>query len=297
MKIKIFCVLFLTVLINVSFGSFYLSEREKVSWYNRSVLETPKTHLFTNEDVIELVYCIVPEKYVASFLYYSKMDYDYQTAIFRVYLLGLGSFESGWVKTRSNKANNNGTYDWGYLMLNERNIASHSFMKVYGPGNDYPHSDKLELYLIACIQYFKDLYLKYGCDSLYAYNAGERSYVLNKIPDSTYIYKYMVKKHIANISKMLYELAYTNRLIRENAYRERQIQFLSSEIERMATSLRTINTESLNGRDIDILGKRRYTHTINYDPKKKFITSINLRRIIFISRENEGALGNALQNV
>jgi hypothetical protein len=297
MKIKLLSFILLTIVGMTGYTATVLSEKEKIAWYNRSIVEIPQSHLYTDEDVVELVHLYVPPKYIKAFLHYSKMEFDYQTAIFRVYLLGLGAYESGWISTRSHKANNNGTYDWGYLMLNDTNIASRSFMKRYGPQEDFLCADRMELYLIACIQYFKDLYLKYGCDGLYAYNAGENGYLRNKIPTSTYIYKYMVKKNVDLATKRLYEIARTNRQSRENAYHEKRYTFIQGELKRGAEQIKLLSLESILGKKINKLGKMRYEHIINYDPKKRFIAAIHQRFVTLLSQGNDAAMENALQNV
>jgi hypothetical protein len=298
MKIKLFSFLLLLVLVQVGYtATGALSEREKLAWYKKSMVEPPQSHLYTAEDVVELVHAYVPHKYIKAFLQYSKMELDYQTNILRVYLLGLGAFESGWIRTRSFKANNNGTHDWGYLMLNDVNIASPSFMRRYGPKADFECADKLELWLITCIQYFKELYLKYGCDGFYAYNAGEQGYLRNKLPTSTYMYKYMVKKNIDLATKRLYDIASTNRILREAADRERQQRFITGELARFAELLRLFSSESRYAQRIENFENGRYEHIINYDPKKKFIAAIHLRTVIFLSLRNDAAMDNALQNV
>jgi hypothetical protein len=274
----------------------YLTEKEKTNYYNKAVLVKPEYHLFSNDDLFQLIATMVPEKYIAAFMFYSEEgDRNYTNAI-RIYLLGLGQMESEWDRTRSNKRNRNGTYDWGYLMLNEGNIKNKHFMNIFGPLEEYKAQDDIELWLITCIRYFKYLYSRYGCDALYAYNAGERAYIQNRIPDITYKYKYRISLYVSDILSELYDIAKENRRLK-----------CIEEIAMIKERLRLYEERMKERHEIKVLykdlGDRHRLHSIldtpyevkiNYDPRRRFITNLVLRRFAIPTVRNNKMIENTL---
>jgi hypothetical protein len=195
-----------------------LSQKDKNEWYQKSLLGVPDFSRFTGGDVIELIGKTIPEKYINTFIRYTEIDPDVNSDILRIFLLGIGKHESHWIKTRSNNANKDGSYDRGYLMLNDGNIKNKRFMSIFSPIEAYPAQDDIELYLTACIRYYTYLFKRYGYeDSIYIYNAGEGRYLNDSIPISAYWYKYRVKNCISEYLEDLYEISSGNkrRMIQE----------------------------------------------------------------------------------
>ena len=116
-----------------------------------------------------------------------------------IQLLAVGQWESGWKVTISPE-NKNGTVDLGFLALNSANINDDKFMSKFGPNieDGYVYNAALldEYYLITCIKFYKYLYSRYGEDAAYCYNAGERRYLRETIPTSTYTYKKRVSEYV-----------------------------------------------------------------------------------------------------
>lgn len=164
---------------------------------------------FESEDVVTLITKTVPDEVVDAFIGYTQhYNSSYQDAM-RLYLLAVGKHESEWKYTRSFKANSNGTYDVGYLMLNENNICDPIFVKNFipKPSDEYVVKNEQEYYLATCINFFKYLYNRYGLDACYAYNAGERRYIENRLPASTIKYKESVMENLYLYINELYSIA------------------------------------------------------------------------------------------
>jgi hypothetical protein len=297
------CLIIVLVGILLPKECFSLTKEEKSSWREASVLIKPETHRFDENDVIELIENTVPNDYVDAFIYYSQMDSREETAAFRLYLLGLGQHESGWIKLRSNKKNKNGTFDHGYLMLNEANIYNYQFMRVYGPLKEFEAQDWVEKYLITCIRFFKYLYLKHGCDALYAYNAGETSYSSGNIPKLTYIYKYRVKCYVDGFTDELYEIAERNKALRHEqlmAEIRRDIASLKAEIasHRDGTRLRHLIELFLLQEEYPFV-REGYQDLVKnenlYDPRKRYALEV-ASKVYFVvsSANNDKSVLNAL---
>lgn len=164
---------------------------------------------FNSEDILTLVHNTVPEDVVEAFVQYTDdIDVRYRDTM-RLYLLAVGKHESEWKYTKSLRANSNGTYDIGYLMLNEKNICDPTFIKYFipKPTDTYIVKNEQEFYLATCINFFKYLYNRYGFDACYAYNAGERRYIENRIPLSTRRYKEGVLTNLKIYLSDLYNIA------------------------------------------------------------------------------------------
>jgi hypothetical protein len=282
---KLFIILLLFVSVSVfsstKISKYSFSQQDKNIYYRNSILSTPDVHKFVSEDVVDLVKNSVPEQYVEAFLHYSILGSRYTTDVFRLYLLALGQFESNWVAIRSHNINDNGTHDWGYLMLNDGNINNHSFMNIYGPTPYFIPHDKMSLYLIICINYFKDLYLRYGCDALYAYNAGENSYIKNTIPDLTYIYKYKIKNIVDKKIISLYALALKNRKLRDKLAAEERDRKLKEESDfitlRRSWDLLNIVYKLTHSVYFDMMFEDTHiSQQLLYDPRKKILKTIDL---------------------
>jgi hypothetical protein len=302
MKYVAFLIIVLVGILQPKEG-FSLTKEEKSFWWEASVLIRPEADRFEDEDIIELIENTVPSDYVDAFIYYSQLDNREETAIFRLYLLGLGQHESGWIKLRSNKKNKNGTFDHGYLMLNEANIYNNQFMRVYGPVKEFEAQDWIEKYLITCIRFFKYLYLKYGCDALYAYNAGETSYSSGNIPKSTYIYKYRIKCYVDGFTDSLYEIAERNRVWRHEqliAELKRDIAELKAEMASHynGARLRHLIELFLLQMEYPNLREENWILVQNenlYDPRKRYALEI-ASKVYFImsSAINDKSVLNAL---
>jgi hypothetical protein len=287
-----------------SFGStkitkYSFSEQLKKEYYYNSILSKPESHKFISDDIVDLVKNIIPEQYIGAFLHYTDLGARYRTDVFRLYILGLGQLESEWMVVRSYKINDNGTYDHGYLMLNDHNIGSQRFMDVYGPTPDFAPHDRISLYLITCINYFKDLYLRYGCDALYAYNAGEYSYINNTIPDSTYIYKYQVKRIIDKLIDSLYVLSIENKRIRNKVAMEEIRLKLKKEAEfiKLRNSWDLLNIVYRLTHDAYFgkpLGGHVVYQQILYDPRRKILKTIDLHSFYIPCFVNTQEIENTL---
>ncbi len=164
---------------------------------------------FNSEDILTLVHNTVPEDVVEAFVQYTDDANVRYRDTMRLYLLAVGKHESEWKYTKSLRANSNGTYDIGYLMLNEKNICDPTFIKYFipKPTDTYIVKNEQEFYLATCINFFKYLYNRYGFDACYAYNAGERRYIENRIPLSTRRYKEGVLNNLKIYLSDLYSIA------------------------------------------------------------------------------------------
>jgi hypothetical protein len=195
---------------------------------------------------------------------------------------------------RSNKPNDNGSYDLGYLMLNEGNLNNRYFMKTFGPLSTYKAKDDIELWLITCIRYFKYLYSRYECDGLYAYNAGERAYLSNNIPDITYIYKYRIKVYVSDILSNLYDIARENQRLRHieetEEFRLRLKEFNAG----LIGQHKFLFSGEVSGHILQSTIDAPHKVKINYDPRKRFINSLVLRRFVIQTLRNNTMVGNTL---
>jgi hypothetical protein len=168
---------------------------------------------YTREDIEELICATVPVDYVDAFLFYT--DQDENPDELRIQLLAIGKLESGWVKTKGDSINSNNSHDLGYLMLNSYNLGNDTFMSRFGPLEEYPAKDKLELYLITCIRFYQYLCQRYGYDnSASIYNAGETKYIKHDISLVTHYYVARVNKYLAEYTDALSEIARKNELLR-----------------------------------------------------------------------------------
>jgi hypothetical protein len=176
---------------------------------------------YTQEDIKELVQNVIPAEYVEAFLFYTNIDED--PAFLRIQLLAIGRLESDWVKTRSDNINKNGTHDLGYLMLNSNNIKNTGFMNQFGPIDEYPAKDTVELYLITCIRYYQYLCKRYGYENgATIYNAGESQYARRTIPSSTRYYVNRVNKYITEYTSALHAIAIKNVRLRDREEKRRE---------------------------------------------------------------------------
>ncbi|GHU08421.1 hypothetical protein FACS1894151_04290 [Spirochaetia bacterium] len=166
-------------------------------------------YLETGSDIELLIAETVPERFRADFLAATQ-----DIPEMRLVLMGMVKHESGW-KIFTGRQNNNGTRDHGPLMINERNLGSAQFINAYYPKN--PSGDRQIDLLLTGINYFKDLYSRYGTDAVYAYNCGLTRYRTGNIPRSTVAY-YRIVQNYAGI--------YYNQL---TAIREQQKETISSE--------------------------------------------------------------------
>ena len=169
---------------------------------------------YTKDDLEELIQNVIPSEYVEAFLFYTSMDGN--PALLRIQLLAIGKLESDWVKLKSDNINKNGTHDVGYLMLNSDNINNKRFMRQFGPLDEYPAKDTMELYLITCIRYYQYLCQRYGYENgATIYNAGETRYVRRAVPASTRYYVNRVNKYITDYIHELHAIAQKNEKTRE----------------------------------------------------------------------------------
>jgi hypothetical protein len=273
-----------------------INEFEKERIYKSSIIIKPESHRYTTEDVIELVYLTVPNDYVKTFLHYTVLENEYKTNIFRIYLLGIGKLESGWIKTVSDKQNSNGTRDYGYLMLNEGNIQNRRFMKEYGPDKIVIPQNDIELYLIACINYFRYLYSRYGCDGIYAYNAGETKFLNNTIPYQTYVYKRLVKRYIMEYYDILYDLNKKNRIIKTKKRYEELKNTLKTKIEEWNQIVKFNHRYYHDAGRENMYNNFGYSILISlfYDPRKRMVSELSLRRFIITGLTNSDDIENTV---
>ncbi|MDR2418528.1 MAG: hypothetical protein LBD79_05695 [Treponema sp.] len=169
---------------------------------------------YTQDDMEELIQNVIPSEYVEAFLFYTNMDEN--PPLLQIQLLAIGKLESDWVKLESDNVNKNGTHDVGYLMLNSENINNEHFMRQFGPLNEYPAREMVELYLITCIRYYQYLCQRYGYENgAIIYNAGETRYVRRAVPLSTRYYVNRVNKYITDYTNELYAIAQKNKRTRK----------------------------------------------------------------------------------
>jgi hypothetical protein len=192
----VLCVFLFFISAFQAFASNSLESSSLSEMRDKSVLNFPNKDLYDDIDLRILIKRVVPSRYVDTFLYYTSDSDAYTTDVYRLWLLSLGKKESNWEKTKSDKPNSNGTWDYGFIQVNESNIENPVFVAQFGPKATDAHTviDEIDFYLILGINYFKSLYKQYGCDAIYAYNAGEDRYTHDRIPRSTYRYKYDIKR-------------------------------------------------------------------------------------------------------
>lgn len=118
----------------------------------------------------------IPEEYLESFLKATDNLKEYRKVLYAMMLL-----ESQHFTAYESKPNNNGTVDYGPLMMNSSNIKNPEFRKLYFPKEEFfvgltnTNREDYVVYMIGCINLFKDHINKYSLnDSIRAYNAGPR---------------------------------------------------------------------------------------------------------------------------
>ena len=175
---------------------------------------------FNSADVEALVSKVVPEEVKEAFLYYTANENERKQNTWRLQLLAAGRVESEWTVTKSHHANANGSYDYGYLMLNENNFTNQTFLDYYVPtmSDGFNVTDEQEWYVITCINFYKDLYSKYGCDAWYCYNAGETRYKNRSLPIRTLKYKKDIADALTEYLNEVYAIA-DARITKENEYK------------------------------------------------------------------------------
>jgi hypothetical protein len=93
-------------------------------------------------------------------------------------------------------------------------------MKQFGPIDEYPAKDAVELYLITCIRYYQYLCKRYGYENgATIYNAGEAQYAGRSIPTSTRYYVSRVNKYITDYINELHAIARKNVRLRDQEER------------------------------------------------------------------------------
>ena len=112
----------------------------------------------------------LPAKFVDPFYYMTIYDED-----FGLEVIGLGIHESGW-KVFKGPLNNNGTRDYGPLMLNSANIQNEKFMDLYSK-NCLEFQDDLDtFYMCICMNFYKSIRNTYDEKrALMCYNGGYSS--------------------------------------------------------------------------------------------------------------------------
>jgi len=290
------------ILFTVALLPVAASSGAKSSLRDKCVLLLPTQEYYDSRDVVVLVKRVVPALYVDTFLLYTETEDPYMTDVFRIYLLSLGQHESGWKKIVSDRKNDNGTVDLGYLMLNELNLKNPEFMALFGPKSTDGHVviDNIDLYLITCINYFKYLYSRFNCDALYAYNAGESKYVTDRIPTSTYSYKYKIKQinedFICELYRIHQEIEEAKRTIiakmEAERFSDKSIRYMANKFDTDTdtTIYNKVSVSELNSTGgLKVAFVELYdTHFewIIYDPKKAIVERLNFCFSAFCKKNN-----------
>ena len=221
---------FLGIVISLFIMSQLFAVINDRSTYAVNYVKLPKIDhsRFNSTDVEILVSKVVPEEVREAFLYYTANEDKRKQNTWRLQLLAAGRVESEWTVTKSHRANANGSYDYGSLMLNENNFTNQTFLDYYVPtmSDGFNVTDKQEWYVITCINFYKDLYSKYGCDAWYCYNAGETRYKNRSLPIRTLKYKKDIADALTEYLDEVYAIADT-RLAKENEYK-RFIAYISN---------------------------------------------------------------------
>lgn len=209
------------LLLTVSHAFAVINDRASLYTANYVKLPTIDYSRFNSEDVETLVSRVVPEEVKGAFLYYTTNQDEKKQNTWRLQLLAGGYAESEWRVTRSHDKNADGSYDYGYLMLNENNFTNKTFLTYYvpNPADEFTLTNKQEWYVITCINFFKDLYSKYGCDAWYCYNAGETRYRNRTLPIRTLNYKKDIAAALSMYLDELYAIA-DARIAEEKRYEE-----------------------------------------------------------------------------
>ena len=262
---------------------------------------------FNSTDVEVLVSKVVPEEVKEAFLYYTASEDEIKQNTWRLQLLAAGRVESEWTVTKSHHANANGSYDYGYLMLNENNFTDQIFLDYYVPTLDdgFTLTDKQEWYMITCINFYKDLYSRYGCDAWYCYNAGERRYITHNLPIRTLKYKKDIADELTKYLAELYAIA-DERIAKENEYK-RFIAYVSDpnnimndfvkcKVTRICESIRGINIKTLSSSTFDtniVLEFTKFTVFLKPTAREEIEQKTIKPTVIFCGIDDDDAL---LQN-
>lgn len=112
----------------------------------------------------------IPAKFVKPFY-----DFTHDNKKLGIELLGTAKHESGW-KVFEGPINNNGTRDYGPLMLNSANLENEDFMNSFSENCKKYEYDRDIYYMCICINFYKSIRSEYGpwC-ALQIYNGGWRT--------------------------------------------------------------------------------------------------------------------------
>jgi len=207
-SLKMYMVVILMLISSFAFGSNVVNNGDDQTYidYAKSI-----SYKNANDDVLILdvnrvVKNVVPEDYYSLFLKCTEMPTERETIKFRIHVLAIGTWESGW-KVLKSKQNTNGTYDLGYMALNSANISNIKFMNTFKPAEEIYESvkhDNNKLYFAVGIEYYRYLLEKYGPNqAVYCYNGGEYRYRKNTLPKSVYVYKVRVGELIQKYVKQI----------------------------------------------------------------------------------------------
>lgn len=161
--------------------------------------------------VMELIDKNVPPRFNKEFKK-NAVDVKYGN-IFTLYCIAIAKHESLNFKILKSPKNKDGSIDYGPMGLNSYNIKDPSFMKAYSP--EYHIKDKDVLYMVVCINLFKELYMNLGeKNGLLVYNAGYGRYYRKEVPVKSYEYREIVYNKFLTVRNE-FEMIYLNRLKNE----------------------------------------------------------------------------------
>lgn len=112
----------------------------------------------------------IPSKFVNPFY-----EFTYDNKDLGIELLGTAKHESGWIKFEGS-LNNNGSRDYGPLMLNSKNLENEDFMNLFSKNCREYEYDRDIYYMCICINFYTSIRKEYGpWNALQIYNGGLRT--------------------------------------------------------------------------------------------------------------------------
>lgn len=117
----------------------------------------------------------IPEEFIDAFLFYTEGREEMRLPFYSLMVHESVNFK--YMVSR----NHNGSYDRGPSQLNDSNLKNQRFLDYYDPKDKSYINTTYTYYMVLTINFFWDLYTKYGMEyALYAYNGGERCVSLIK---------------------------------------------------------------------------------------------------------------------
>ena len=144
--------------------------------YTQEFIENLSEIDLSDEDIEEIWYKEkIPKEYSDAFLYYTRKRKSIRMNFYSIMVHESNNFT---VYVNKNK---DGSFDYGPSQLNSKNFKNKKFQKWYRPKDESHITTKYCYFMVETINFYWDLYNKYGEDYAYfAYNGGEATIVYKK---------------------------------------------------------------------------------------------------------------------